>query len=110
MAIKHVKDYYNTMKKQYVAMEESLKIMQQNIDNNMTSPEQIEQTERLTALIKENFKRIAYIMYLFNMPNKPKKQGRYKSMNTKVLDFIGNNTKEDVVKENNEALNKLNYK
>ena len=70
--------------------------------------ENIKQLKATAEKVEENYKRISYIMFLLDMPNRKKKRDRYKNQNKKLLNKIPNkDTLEGIQEENNKNLNEL---
>ena len=107
MSVKHVKDYYNTMTKDYIDAKETLEKMKNEITDESASEyiKRVDEFKSYFYKIEENYKRISYIIYLLDMPNKKEKKRKYEKMNSKK---VTDRTLEKVHEENVACLNKLN--
>ena len=77
MAKKDVDNYFKQICDDYKDMLEALHDMEEEASKNLISPEQLEATKSQVDVIKNNYMRISYIMYLLNRPNNKKKHSRY---------------------------------
>ena len=64
MARSHVVQYFLEVENQYIEMAENLKEMQQLAAENKISADDYEQILREVEIIKSNYERIGYIMFL----------------------------------------------
>lgn len=102
MAKSHVVQYFLEVENQYLEMAENLKEMQQLAAENKISAADYEQILREVDLLKSNYERIAYIMFLFNKPQrKGKKPG---SSELKWYEALKTASKEAILDENRDAL------
>lgn len=110
MSVKHVKDYYDHVTKDYMEMREVLKEMENinseeagsSINNN------IEFIKQNVETLKENYMRISYIIYLLNKPNKKEKQRKYIKEKEKVLNNIPyEDTLLGILGENKESIDNI---
>lgn len=85
MSVKHVKEYYNQVCSDYSELLENLRDMEEELQNNLVSPDRVEQLKRMIEPIKQNYERISYIIFLLDMPNRKEKQDRYKSQQRKKV-------------------------
>lgn len=77
MAIKDVKNYYYTMLAQYLEEKQNLVDFEQALkEHNITEDQMAAATEAVVDL-ENNYHRLAYIMYLLNLPNRKEKRKRY---------------------------------
>ena len=109
MAVKHVREYYERMVSDYVEMkkvlEELEKISEENASNALNN---IESIREQVKLLEANYKRLSYIMFLLNQPNKEKKKSRYFKREQKRLEAIPEkDRKEGVVEENSKIIENL---
>ena len=108
MSKKHVDEYYLKMLSDYTELQSVLEELQKTVteDTAQAYLEQIDMIKEKVRLLEANYKRLSYIMFLLNMPNKNKKVERYKKREHKKLDVIPTeHTQESVEKENSEILN-----
>lgn len=107
MSKKHVEDYYLKMVSDYTEMKEVLEELQKSIvdDPTSVSMEYINAVKEKVKLLESNYKRLSYIMFLLNMPNRDSKKERYITREHKKLDVIPESDRRTgVEKENKEAL------
>jgi hypothetical protein len=86
MAIKDAKKYYYTMLNQYLEMKADLADFEQALADGHITEEQLEAVKEEVFILENNFDRLSYIMYLLEMPNRPKKKDGYKKAN-QALEF-----------------------
>lgn len=108
MSVKHVYRYYKQVSEQYYESLSNLKDMEKEVNENMVSPEQLEQMKKTVEPIKNNYMTLSWIMHLLGQPNKQSKIKTYQRKNKTFLSTLDKNRdKENVLRENKEALNKL---
>ena len=110
MAVKHVKEYYLKVANDYHMMNQTLEELEKCItnDNAKIATQNIDVIRQQVAQLKENYLRIAYIMFLLDMPNRPEKQQRYAKREIKKLNAIPDEHKMlGVLRENKRILNNL---
>lgn len=105
MSVKDVKDYYDKIANDYHELVLTLKELEEEYNNNLVSPEALENLKKQIEPIKTNFRTISYIIYLLNKPVKKEKQGRYQKQNKKLLE--NSRTLEEVRKENKTIINNI---
>ena len=105
MSRKHVEDYFNQITLDYHEMIETLKDMEEAVEQKMLSPDKLDQTKELVNKMKENYLRISYIMFLLNKPNKKEKEKKYNKQFSKK-DF-GNNDLKSIREENKQLINQI---
>ena len=74
MARKHVVKYFLEMENQYFEMLDNMKDFKELFDSNKISEEEYNSFVNQVELLKSNYERIAYIMFLLNKPNKSDKK------------------------------------
>lgn len=102
MAKSHVVQYFLEVEHQYLEMIDNIKELQQLVDSNKISADEYEQVLRETELIKSNYERVAYIMFLLNKPNR-----KSKKIDNTTLSWYNTFTtasKEAIIDENRDAL------
>ncbi len=106
MAIKDVRDYYYTMLAQYLEEKQNLEDFSDALKEGLITEEQMQDAIENVAKLEENYHRLAYIMYLFNMPNRATKKQAYTKQYKNILDELKNlGADVDAVKnENTDAL------
>ena len=110
MSVKDVKDYYMKMTADYIEMKDTIDRMESEVTEETAKVvlENIKQLKATAEKVEENYRRISYIMFLLDMPNRKKKRDRYKNQNKKLLNKIPNkDTLEGIQEENNKNLNEL---
>lgn len=108
MAVKHVKEYVDQVSNQYQEMLSELKDFEKLAEENMFSPERLDQIKETIKPLKDNYERWSYMMYLLNLPNRKSRQPKYHKQNKKLLkNFNENNSVESTVLENSNTLNNL---
>lgn len=105
MSVKHVKEYYNQIYKDFHEMNELLKYMSKEFEEGLVSDDQLENLKKTIEPIKNNFARVQYIMYLLDQPNKKEKQKKYEIQNKKILE--NSVTLEQIKEEDADTLEKL---
>ena len=106
MAIKDVKEYYYSMLSQYIEEKQNLADFSEALRDGLITEEQMQAVMENVANLEENYHRLAYIMYLFNMPNRAAKKPGYIRQHKNILDEfkrLGVDT-ESIKEENTDAL------
>lgn len=105
MSKKHVEQYYEEVCAQYKEMLENIHDFEELAQNNIISPERLEEYNKNIITLKTNWERISYIMFLLNKPNKKEKQKKYERQNQKLLNGLDkNNSPESVLEENRKVI------
>ena len=107
MAKKHVMNYYYTVQNQYLKMKNMLDLFEKQVKEGKGSLETLDAVKETTARLKENFDRIAYIMYLLNTPAKKKKSNRYDKQNKELKDYLETSDLNHIKDENENVLVQL---
>lgn len=106
MAIKDVKHYFYTMLAQYLEEKQNLADFEEALKDGLITEDQMQEAKETVAGLEINYYRLAYIMYLFDMPNRGSKKAayvkQYKSI-LKELEALGADI-ESIKKENSDAL------
>lgn len=111
MSKKHVEKYYAKMASDYTEMKKTLEELQTNATEDTANKyiNQINIIKEQVKLLEANYKRLSYIMFLLNMPNKKKKENKYINSESKKLNKIPiEHRQESIEKENSDIL--LNIK
>ena len=103
MAKKDVDQYFQKMCSDYSDMIEALHDMEEEASKNLISPDRLESMKDQVNVVKNNYMRISYIMYLLNRPNRRGKTERY----DKQFIFDGKHTLNGVHEENISELKKI---
>lgn len=86
MAIKDVRQYFYTMLSQYLEEKQNLADFADALEEGLITEEQMQDAMAIVSGLEENYHRLAYIMYLFDMPNKPSKKAAYVRQYKTILD------------------------
>lgn len=77
MAVKDVKNYYYTMMSQYLEEKQNLADFEEALKNGHITEEQMSEAMEVVADLEKNYYRLAYIMYLLDIPNRNEKRKRF---------------------------------
>lgn len=102
MALKQVKNYYKQVEKLYFELASELKEMEEDYKKKECTEEELQNLLIPVNNIKENYQRLAYIMFLFYQPNKEKKKDKYFKQNkslTNYFDAKGLTMEQEIEKE-----------
>ena len=107
MARRDVIQYYLEQEHEYVEMQETVKELQE-----LASEGKVEESTYLNAkqdieLIKQNYERIAYIIFLLNKPNRREKDKYDAKVNESWYKILKTSSKEAVLDESKDALSHL---
>lgn len=93
MALRHVKDYFQKTEEQYLEMKEDAEELQKLLDEGKIAEEFVKSYEDKLLTIKQNYERLAYIMYLFTIPNREKKRKKFtkQSSNNRIETYLNKN-------------------
>lgn len=107
MALKDVKVYYLKIQDTYLSCKENEEELINEYKQGNISQEQVENYKQYVEKLKVNYDRLAYIMYLFNLPTRPSK--RIKNNNSKLLKYFKDNkaTEDYIQLENTNILTEL---
>ena len=67
MAIKHFKQYLNTVTAQYNEMQANLRQFEEECQEGLVEPERVTAVVQMIAPIKANWEQLMYIDYLFHL-------------------------------------------
>jgi hypothetical protein len=104
MARKHFDDYYNKICSQLFQLQQTFDDLSKEADNNMISPEQLEQVKKTIQPVRDSYTTLTYIKYLLDMPARKSKQARYDQRSRKVLSKTAGYHKEDVIARNDKII------
>lgn len=106
MAIKHVKNYYKQIEKMYLELVSELHEMEEDFKKNECTEEELQNLLVPVRGIEENYKRLAYILYLLYQPNRDKKSGKYHKENKDLYKYFKDNnlTAEQEIQKEEHAL------
>jgi hypothetical protein len=106
MAIKDVRQYFYTMLSQYLEEKQNLEDFADALKEGLITEDQMQEVMATVAGLEENYHRLAYIMYLFDMPNRSSKKASYIRQHKAILDEfkrLGVDA-DSIKKENTDAL------
>jgi hypothetical protein len=106
MAVKDVKHYFYTMLAQYLEEKQNLADFEEALKEGLITEAQMQEAMTIVADLEANYHRLAYIMYLLDMPNRnTKKIGYTKQYKTILEEFTRLGVDIDSIKnENSDAL------
>lgn len=109
MAVKDVKEYFNKMADQYFEMKGVLEDFNEAFKNGQITEDRLDSVKEEVEIIQTNYERLAYIMYLIDLPVRKKKQPKFNKMNKKKLEELARQaaTAEDVAEENDQAIENI---
>lgn len=109
MALKDVKKYFLKIQDTYMSCKENEAEMIIEYKKGNISQEQADNYQKYVNELKLNYDRLAYIMYLFKLPNKQSKKNKYYKSNETLNNYFKENkaTQEDIELENEDILKKL---
>ena len=110
MSIKHVKKYYHQQSNQYMQMLNTVKELQKMANNGEYSNEQLTSIQQLITKLKENMDRISYIVYLLQLPNRSKKEKKFREANKELEEAMSDFNDVSVEEENSNILKELKEK
>lgn len=102
MAKAHLVKYFLEVEYQYLEMLDALKELKELVKEGKVSVEAAELEEANIVKLKENYERMAYVMFLLNKPNRATKK-----LDTSTLRWyaeLKNHSKEAIINENNDVL------
>lgn len=85
MSVKHVKDYYLKIEDMYIELLEDLKEMEEDFKKGECTEEELNNLLKPVNSIKDNYQRLAYVMYLLAQPNRDKKKAKYNKQNKNLV-------------------------
>ena len=90
MALKQVKNYYKQVEKLYFELASELKEMEDDFKKGECTEEELQNLLIPVNNIKENYQRLAYIMFLFYQPNKEKRAKKHGFFARKFSNILNN--------------------
>lgn len=88
MALKDVKKYYNSMTVQLCELKADIADFQQAVADGYITEDKLKEVLEEAENMKANLDRLAYIMYLFELPKRPKKRNKYLKNNKDLTDYF----------------------
>lgn len=104
MALKHVKDYYIKIEKQYFGLLEKVKEFDEALKNGEVSPEQAETARQMLYKVEDNYKRWSYLLFLLNQPVKKEKQKGYLKQHAQLNKSVAPYSGEQIIEDNRYVL------
>lgn len=106
MAIKDVRHYYYSMLVQYLEEKQNLADFEDALKNGFITEKEMQEAVDTVLKLEENYHRLAYIMYLLDMPNRKSKKAIYTKQHKivlKELESLGADIN-SIKEENSDAL------
>lgn len=103
MSVKHVKEYYRKICNDYKEMVNTLAEMEEYVQQNIISPEKLDNIKESVEAMKINYQRISWIMYLLQIPNKKEKQRKYEKQYQKSFDELSSTASTDIIHKENQS-------
>lgn len=111
MARRHLVQYFVELESNYAQMLEDVNELEKSYKSgNMDYERYAQLRDALTPEIeplKEEYERLSYIMFLLNIPNRVKKEDRYKKENSTYFAYLDKFSKEKIVDESSDFLAKF---
>lgn len=104
MAKRHVIRYFLEVEHNYVETMEVLKELQELANQGKVEESTYLNVEKDLEVIKTNYERIAYIIFLLNKPNRSKKEAYEEKINKSWYDGLKFASKEAIMDESRDAL------
>ena len=106
MAVKDVRNYFYTMLSQYLEEKQNLADFEKALKDGHITQEQMQEALCNVAELETNYHRLAYIMYLLDMPNRKDKKAGYVRQYRVILDELKKLGADidSIKKENSDAL------
>lgn len=102
MAIKDVRQYFYSMLVNYLEEKQNLQDFEEALKENLITEEQMQEATEIVAGLEANYYRLAYIMFLLDMPNRKSKKAAYVKQHKPILDELKRlGADADSVKEEN---------
>ena len=108
MAKKHFDEYFNKIYLQYLQLQRVLEDMTKEVEQNIVSPECIEELKKTIQPVKTAYETLLYVKYLLNMPQRKSKIKKYKKQEySKMKAKAGDNYGPNVIKNNESTINNI---
>jgi len=88
MAVKDVRHYFYTMLSQYLEEKQNLADFEEALKEGLITEEQMQEATDTVASLEANYHRLAYIMYLLDMPNRESKKIGYVKQHNQILEEL----------------------
>ena len=111
MAKRHLEQYYIEVESNYSQMLEDVNSLEDSYKaGNMNYERYSQLRDTLTPEIeslKEEYERLSYVIFLLNIPNRVKKEEKYKKENQTYFAYLDKYSKENVVNKTKDVLAKF---
>ena len=107
MARRDVLIYFKQVENQYLEMLEDVKDYEKDHAAGYISDEKYDELMAQIDIVKANYERIAYIIFLLNAPARDSKKTKYERQNKKLFNGLANSSLDKVLDENADALKKI---
>ena len=88
MAVKDVRNYFYTMLVQYLEEKQNLADFEEALKEGCITQEQMQEALENVSNLESNYHRLAYIMYLLDMPNRESKKAGYVKQYKPILEEL----------------------
>ena len=103
MAIKHVKKYYQQVEKMYVELLSDLEEMKDDFKEGKVTEEEFNNLMLPVNSIRDNYKRLSYMLYLLFLPQRDSKRAKFDKQNQMLVNYFQDN---NLTMEQEKELNK----
>lgn len=109
MAFIDVVKYCDDLSKQYDRSIKMLEAVNKDYRDGNISEEQLQSIENSYNKIKENYSRVAYIMYLLNLPKSRRKKNKEKAKKPNIKEMFNMLGADDtaILKENEQVMDEI---
>ena len=107
MARKDVLIYFKQVEDQYLEMLADVKDYEKDHEAGYISDEKYNELVAQIDIVKVNYERISYIVFLLNAPARESKKTKYVKQNKKISKGLANSSLDKVIDENADALKKI---
>lgn len=104
MAIKDLKEYYDTVAEAYVEMLKEAKDFEKEYKQGHLTEEQLKQMQATISPLKENYERLSYVMLLLNKPRKTSKEKAFYKQNRMLYNYLKDSSSDKVIQEDTDVL------
>ena len=88
MAIQDVRRYYYNMLGQYLEEKQNLADFEEALKNGLITEDQMREAMTTVEDLEKNYHRLAYVMYLLDMPKRKEKKEGYVKQHKQILDEL----------------------
>ena len=107
MARRDVLIYFKQVEDQYLEMLADVKDYEKDHEAGYISDEKYNELLAQIDIVKVNYERISYIVFLLNAPARDSKKSKYMKQNKKLSGGLANSSLDKVLNENADALKKI---